>query len=483
MVRKRRGLERSGVYPESISSQVSPERLRRFFVKIDAGYRVSTNIRERCVFSHQDVTRDPPFSKMDLVLCRNLLIYLGAGPQKKMISVFHYALNAVGFLILGRSETIGAYADLFAPLDGRARIYRRKPGGQFISRHGTSHRSALRFPVNWPLQRANLPGVAGGGRPDAAIDTRQLLLDRFAPPTMVLDEDFRLVRTYGQRNVVMETRLIDDLLDVTRIVRGQMSVELRPTDIHQVAWEATEILGEEVAKKGQSIHLELRAERHWANADPIRMRQVFLNLLRNAVKFTPNGGDIYVTSWNANSRLTIEVEDSGAGIAPEVRARLFDETVAAEVAPAPVRENAAAGVPMPDLAADDAKPKPRILLVDDHPDTLEAMTELIREMGFEVEPARSVCSALATDMGRVDLIVSDIGLPDGTGLDLMRELRANGRRRPAIAISGFGRESDVRASKEAGFDLHLTKPVDFEVLFDAIRTLNGGRPARAGGRP
>ena len=80
-------------------------------------------------------------------------------------------------------------------------------------------------------------------------------------------------------------------------------------------------------------------------------------------------------------------------------------------------------------------------------------------------------------------MVSDIGLPDGTGMDLMRELRANGRRRPAIAISGFGRESDVKASKEAGFDLHLTKPVDFEALFDALRTLNAGHWTGASGQP
>ena len=131
---------------------------------------------------------------------------------------------------------------------------------------------------------------------------------------------------------------------------------------------------------------------------------------------------------------------------------------------------------------DDSKRKPRILLVDDHPDTLESMIELLTEMGFDVEPARSVSSALAIDMGSVDLIVSDIGLPDGSGLDLMRELQANGRGRPAIALSGFGMESDVRASKEAGFDLHLTKPVDFEALFDAIRTLNAGHRTGAGGR-
>jgi PAS domain S-box-containing protein len=339
-----------------------------------------------------------------------------------------------------------------------------------------------------------------------------------------------------QRNIVMETRLIDDLLDVTRIVRGQMFIQLRPTDVHQVAEEATEILAQEVAKKGQSIHLELLAERHWANADPIRMRQVFLNLLRNAVKFTPDGGDVYVRSWNAGSRLTIEVEDSGVGIAPEVLARLFEpfeqvddgwsnrstggglglglaiskglvdlhggnlfagsggrnqgarfavqlETVADEVAPSSVEQKAAASVATPELGeGDDTQRKPRILLVDDHPDTLESMIELLTEMGFDVEPARSVSSALAIDMGSVDLIVSDIGLPDGSGLDLMRELQANGRGRPAIALSGFGMESDVRASEEAGFDLHLTKPVDFEVLFDAIRTLNAGHRTGAGGR-
>jgi PAS domain S-box-containing protein len=333
---------------------------------------------------------------------------------------------------------------------------------------------------------------------------------------------FEMIR----RNVLMETRLIDDLLDVTRIVRGQMLVELKLTDIHQVAREAAEILGEEAAKKTHSIHVALVAERHWANADPLRLRQVFLNLLRNAIKFTPEGGDIHLTSWNAGDRLTVEVEDTGIGLAPEALEHLFEPfepidedwskrgtggglglglaiskglvdlqggnlfagsggrnqgarfavqlaTVPVEVAPPPVVEEKAASAPLPELAeATDPRRTPRILLVDDHPDTLEMMTELMREMGCDVERARSVSSALAVDMESVDLIVSDIGLPDGTGLDLIRELRSNGHRRPAIAVSGFGMESDVRASKEAGFDLHLTKPVDFKVLFDAVRALS-----------
>ena len=221
-----------------------------------------------------------------------------------------------------------------------------------------------------------------------------------------------------QRNVLMETRLIDDLLcDSYRPRADARSTEAH--DLHQVVREATEILGEELAKKRQSIHVD-SVPRHWANADPIRMQQVFLNLLRNAIKFTPEGGDVYLRSWNAGARLTIEVEDNGIGLAPEALARLFEpfeqaddswsnrgaggglglglaiskglvdlhhgnlfagsggrnqgarfavqlHTVAAELAPAAVEEKAA-GFVMPDPAeARAAGQRLRILLVDNRP--------------------------------------------------------------------------------------------------------------------
>ena len=215
---------RAGLYPESISSQIAPEHLRRFFVKVDDGYRVATSLRERCVFARQDVTRDPPFSRMDVVLCRNLLIYLGVAPQRKMISIFHYALNPTGVLILGRSETIGAYADLFAPLDARARIYKRRPGGQSLRRGEVPHRIS---PVPWtPPRHPSLPGGAGGSRWDAASDARQLLLDRFAPPAMILDEDFRLVRTYGHITPYLELPGGEASLDALRLARPSLSTAL-----------------------------------------------------------------------------------------------------------------------------------------------------------------------------------------------------------------------------------------------------------------
>ncbi|HEX9276046.1 MAG TPA: chemotaxis protein CheB, partial [Casimicrobiaceae bacterium] len=117
---------RDGVYPENIEAEVTPERLRRFFTRQDNQYRVSKAIREMCLFAKQNVAADPPFSRVDLISCRNLLIYLAPALQKRVIPTFHYALNPNGFLLLGASETIGAFSDLFAPVDREHRIYCRK---------------------------------------------------------------------------------------------------------------------------------------------------------------------------------------------------------------------------------------------------------------------------------------------------------------------------------------------------------------------
>jgi len=117
---------RRGFYPESIEAEVSPGRLRRFFTKEDGGYRISKTIRDLCIFAKQNVTCDPPFSHLDLVSCRNLLIYLTPELQRHVISTFHYALNPRGYLLLGNSETVGANSDLFELLDRKHKIYLKK---------------------------------------------------------------------------------------------------------------------------------------------------------------------------------------------------------------------------------------------------------------------------------------------------------------------------------------------------------------------
>jgi two-component system CheB/CheR fusion protein len=118
---------RGGFYPQSIVSDVSPERLRRFFTKVDGGYRIIKAVRDTCIFARQDLTRDPPFSKLDLIVCRNVLIYMGSELQKRVMNVFHYALKPTGFLVLGAAETIGPHSDLFGVADKKHRIHQKKP--------------------------------------------------------------------------------------------------------------------------------------------------------------------------------------------------------------------------------------------------------------------------------------------------------------------------------------------------------------------
>ena len=124
---------RVGVYPDSIAADVSSERLERFFIKEESSYRISKSIRDMVVFAKQDVLKDPPFSRLDLISCRNLLIYLSGEAQKKILPLFHYALNQDGHLFLGNSETIGEFTDLFAVVDKKWKIYQQ--AGEASSRH------------------------------------------------------------------------------------------------------------------------------------------------------------------------------------------------------------------------------------------------------------------------------------------------------------------------------------------------------------
>jgi two-component system CheB/CheR fusion protein len=119
---------RAGRYPESIALDVSPECLRRFFVKVDGQYQVIKSLRDVTVFAVQNVTTDPPFSRLDLLTCRNVLIYFGPDLQKRVLPIFHYALKPTGFLLLGNAETPGAFSDLFVPVDKTHRVYARRPG-------------------------------------------------------------------------------------------------------------------------------------------------------------------------------------------------------------------------------------------------------------------------------------------------------------------------------------------------------------------
>jgi two-component system CheB/CheR fusion protein len=190
---------RAGVYPANIAADVSPERLRRFFVQDEHGYRVGKEIRETVVFAPQNVIMDPPFTKLDLLICRNLLIYLDPAIQKKLIPLFHYSLNPGGVLFLGSAETIGTFTNLFAPLAGKARFYRRLD-------------SALRAePVEFPSSFfPDLPDAASAQLqarapiPNLQSLADQVLLQHYCPAAVLTNDKGDILYISGRTGKYLE---------------------------------------------------------------------------------------------------------------------------------------------------------------------------------------------------------------------------------------------------------------------------------------
>jgi len=190
---------RAGVYPANIAADISPERLRRFFSQDEQGYRVGKEIRETVVFAPQNVIMDPPFTKLDLLVCRNLLIYLDQGMQKKLIPLFHYSLNPGGVLFLGSAETIGTFTHLFAPLAKKARLYRRLD-------------SVLgEAPVEFPSSFVPYRPDAGGAQPQARLPgpnlqslADQLLLQRFSPAAVLTNDKGDILYISGRTGKYLE---------------------------------------------------------------------------------------------------------------------------------------------------------------------------------------------------------------------------------------------------------------------------------------
>ncbi len=217
---------RAGVYPDSVVSDISPERLRRFFSKVDGGYQIGKAVRERCVFARQDITRDPPFSRLDLIVCRNTLIYLGQPIQRRVLAMMHYALKADGFLMLGRAETTGASADLFSIYDKRSKIYRKKANG---ARPDFDFRTAP-FEAR-PLGTVDPPSApvaVRAARPwDLQSEANRLLLDRFVPAGLVVDGAARILSVRGATGPFLELPVGEASLDALKMVRPGLMQGLR----------------------------------------------------------------------------------------------------------------------------------------------------------------------------------------------------------------------------------------------------------------
>ncbi len=324
-----------------------------------------------------------------------------------------------------------------------------------------------------------------------------------------------------RRNVELEARLIDDLLDVTRIAKGKLQLTFETVCVHQILQRAYEICREEIGAMRQKVKFNLRAKKSFVSGDPARLQQIFWNLIKNSVKFTPEDGRILIETANPSpDALEINITDTGIGIEKEKLGRVFNAfeqgqssitrrfgglglglaiskamvdahngeiivksegkdrgatfTVRLKAVSEPSQEESK-GRPLPAAVPkqtdDGEKLRRRVLVVDDHRDTCAGMKMMLERRGYEITLAHSADQAIErAEQENFDLLISDIGLPDRSGYELMQELRAT-RGLRGIALSGFGMEEDVKRAHEAGFSEHLTKPINFERLEEVIRNL------------
>jgi len=335
-----------------------------------------------------------------------------------------------------------------------------------------------------------------------ALAAANYLADNAAKLPAEFAEDVEIIK----RNVRLQARLIDDLLDLTRITRGKLNLQFEDVDAHILVRDAIEIANSAIAAKKLNLSAHLSAKEHYIRADSIRIQQVFWNLINNAVKFTSPGGKIDVrTSNDDHGRFQFEITDNGIGIEVERQASLFAPFEQAD--PSIRRQFGGLGLGLAiskhlvnlhggtiemhsrgrsygstfKLALDavtkrteksgvdsQTPRKPakslRILLVEDHSDTRQTLSRLLSHFGHQISVADNTRSALEiVQSQQFDVVLSDIGLPDGSGYDVILQAK---QKQPvkAVAITGFGTDEDVRRGKEAGFDFHLVKPIDFHEL-------------------
>ena len=319
-------------------------------------------------------------------------------------------------------------------------------------------------------------------------------------------DELKAILAMMRRNIELESRLIDDLLDLTRITKNKLQLQFEPVDAHQAIANVVEICASEAKAKHLQVRLDIRAGDFHIMADPAKFQQIIWNLVKNAIKFTGESGAITISSENLLPNiLTIGVTDTGVGIEPEIMQRIFNPFEQGErsfqrrfgglglgltiskslaqahgaslIAKSEGRDRGATFLftiktvgleRTPSRSAASPAQTPgssvRILLVDDHPDTCAALERLLTLRGHQVVAAHSMHAALEAAQNNLsDLLISDVGLPDGNGMELLRNLRAKFDIR-GIAISGFGMDADISKSLEAGFSAHLVKPVKLEKL-------------------
>jgi two-component system, chemotaxis family, CheB/CheR fusion protein len=257
---------REGKYLENISMDVSPGRLRRFFTQVDGGYQVSKPIRDLCIFAKQNMTSDPPFSKLDLISCRNVLIYLDSTLQKRVLPLFHYALKSNGYLVLGSSETVGSHNDMFTAVDKRYKVFAKKqsPG-----------RTHVEFTTTYAVDKPPVPAaVDRNGGPnestleDAQRDADRIILSRFRAAGVVIDSNMEIVQFRGDTSPYLEHTPGTPSLNILKMARDGLSIELRAL-VHDAKTRGVVVSKDNIVLSGDKAMRTVSVE-----VVPLRMRDV-----------------------------------------------------------------------------------------------------------------------------------------------------------------------------------------------------------------
>jgi two-component system, chemotaxis family, CheB/CheR fusion protein len=286
---------RAGLYPAAIESDVPPDVLRRFFTKVDGSYRVSKTVRDLCVFARQDLTKDPPFSRLDLILCRNVLIYMDVVLQQRLISVFHYALNPQAFLVLGQAETVGSQVGLFILADKKFRIYRKRTGLLTPVAVSVDY-----TPPGLPKRRL----TQGPPQTEKALQSEvsRIIFDRYSPAGVVVDSDLQIVQFRGQTGAFLEPAPGEASLNLLKMSREGLLYGLR------IALNAARKSKAVVRKVG----LRVKSARGWTPVD------------LDVVPLTAAGRPYFLVLFRGPDRRRGEMEDGGApspASTPSPRAR------------------------------------------------------------------------------------------------------------------------------------------------------------------
>ncbi|MGQ0544367.1 MAG: CheR family methyltransferase, partial [Betaproteobacteria bacterium] len=293
------GRAREGRYPDGIESEVSPARLRQYFTKEDHHYRIAKPLRDLCVLARHDLTRDPPFSRVDLVSCRNLLIYLDSGLQRHVLGQLHYALRPHGFLLLGPSEAIGASADLFELTDKKRRVFARRDVPGRAQLHPARE---LQLPPPRGPWAAAAPQRAEADR--LQRETDRMLLARYAPAAIVVDEELNVHQFRGDTGAYLEHAPGPASLNLQQLAPPSLLVALAPALREARASRAT------VRREGLRVETQGRARSVRFEVSPFRLAD--------------DTGACYL----------VVLEEAGRARAPRLWEKLL-ETAAARRAPAP----------------------------------------------------------------------------------------------------------------------------------------------------